>query len=343
MASQNGGILKRKIQRLGASSLIVTLPKEWARRHGIKVGDILNLYDEGDKLIIAPDGTPIELRLGFNLAHSSVEKHAGKLAMCGYVFGFDKIDFFSNKTIKPDFVRRLAEVADLLPGTRIERKGPAWVQVQMGEKEGDLTSVLVTYGRGISRILSRLSGHLQGTIRLSREDLDAEYATLQRLNYRLLRIANSTRSFDNLHEKQCRYLVSASNLIGLAADAVYKLGLDLLTMTQYLSEDEKNRLSFILQLLEVAITTVVLSLDPPSIKKAEESYWKVKSILDLEGQLEEVVSSASAAFAYLLAKMIDVARIVEISEYIMLCHALITKFKEDPNEILEAFNGGFKL
>ena len=328
----NNGILRRKIQRLGASSLIVTLPKDWARRHGINVGDILTLYDEGDKLIIAPEGNKLELRLGFSLNHTSVERHAGRIMLCSYVFGFDKVSFVSSKPIKQEFVSRLEQVSKKLPHTSVVRVHDRRVDVDLGEKQGDLAKTLVTYGRSISRLLSRLSGYLNGKIKLTREALDAEYASLERLNYELLRIANSKKSIDHMNERQCRYLVSASNLIGLAADAVYKLGVDLITMIDYLSEDEKQRLSFILQILEVAVTTVVLSLEPPSIKKAEESYWKVKSILDLEGQLGEVVKNSSAAFAYLLAKAIDIARIIEISEYIMLCHALISKFKIDPDQ-----------
>jgi len=328
----SNGILRRKIQRLGASSLIVTLPKDWARRHGINVGDILTLYDEGDKLIIAPEGNKLELKLGFSLNHTSVERHAGRIMLCSYVFGFDTVTFKSSKPIKQEFVSRLEQIADKLPNARVVKVNDRRVDIDLGEKQGDLAQTLVSYGRSISRLLSRLSGFLNGRIQLNREDLDREYESLERLNYELLRIANSKKSIDHMNERQCRYLVSASNLIGLVADAVYKLGVDLLTMINYLSEDEKQRLSFILQVLEVAITTVVLSLEPPSIKKAEESYWKVKSILDLEGQLDEVIKNSSAAFAYLLAKAIDIARIIEISEYIMLCHALISKFRIDPDQ-----------
>jgi len=35
----------RRVQRLGSSSLVITLPKEWTRRLGIKPGDQILLYD----------------------------------------------------------------------------------------------------------------------------------------------------------------------------------------------------------------------------------------------------------------------------------------------------------
>ncbi len=331
--SNNGSPLRRKIQRLGASSLIVTLPKDWARRHNVKVGDAVSIYDEGDKLVIVPEGGGLEINLAFSLNHVGVERHVGRILLCAYTFGFDKVLFYSSKPIKPDFDARLRRVLDKLPESRSARPSDRIVEVDLGGKDGRLEDILVTYGRSIARMLSRLSGLLMGKIELTREDFAREYSGLERLNYKLLRIANSTRAIDNLEEKQCRYLVSASNLIGLVADAVYKLGIDLLGMIDSMTSEEKERLAFLLQVLEVAVSTVVLSLNPPSVKKAEESYEKVREILGLEGQIADIVQGASPAFAYLLARIIDVARIIEISEYIMLCHAVITKYGESPDKL----------
>ncbi|MEB3807217.1 MAG: AbrB/MazE/SpoVT family DNA-binding domain-containing protein [Desulfurococcales archaeon] len=328
MPGQNGGSLKRKIQRLGASSLIVTLPKEWARRNKVKVGDMLHIYDSGDKLIITPENASVKISLEFNLSHFSVEKHSSRITLCTYVFGFDNIKFKSSKNIKEHIIERLSRMEDLLPGTRISLVEKHVIDIDLGEKDHDLLNLLMEYGRSISRVLNRLSGFLQGKVDLTKEDLDIEYSNLLSTNYLLLRTANSLKSIDILEDKQARYMVSATNLIGIVNESVYKFGVDLLYMIDHLSKNEKERLAFLLQVLEVAVSTVVLSLEPPSVKKAEESYWKVRSILDLEGNLKEVIEEDSPAFAYLLAKIIDIARIIDIAENVILCHALITKFNE---------------
>lgn len=328
MAGHNGGSLKRKIQRLGASSLIVTLPKDWARRNKVNVGDMLHIYDDGDKLIIAPENASLKVTLDFSLSHFSVEKHAPRITLCTYVFGFDKIIFKSNKKIKEPVIDRIGKMEEMLPGTRIQVEEKQRIIVDLGEKSEDLLDLLVDYGRSISRVLNRLSGFLEGKVHLTKEELDMEYENLLRLNYRLLRTANSVKTTDIMEERKARYMVSASNLIGMVNDSVYKFALDLLYMMGNLSESEKQRLSFLLQVLEVAVSTVVLSLEPPSVKKAEESYWKVRSILDLEGNIREIVENDTPAFTYLLAKIIDIARIIDIAENVILCHALITKFNE---------------
>ncbi|WP_408960685.1 AbrB/MazE/SpoVT family DNA-binding domain-containing protein [Natrinema sp. 74] len=48
---------KRKIQQLGSSTLAVTLPADWARKHGATKGDELLLQrDEiGGSLLLVPD------------------------------------------------------------------------------------------------------------------------------------------------------------------------------------------------------------------------------------------------------------------------------------------------
>ncbi|MCE4617810.1 MAG: AbrB/MazE/SpoVT family DNA-binding domain-containing protein [Desulfurococcales archaeon] len=332
MAGQNGVSLKRKIQRLGASSLIVTLPKDWARRNKVNVGDMLHIYDDGDKLIIAPENASLKVSLEFSLSHFSVEKHAPRITLCTYVFGFDKITFKSNKTIKDPVIDRIGRMEHLLPGTRVSVEEKQKIIVELGEKDRDLLDLLVNYGRSISRVLNRLSGFLEGKVHLTKEDLDLEYNNLLQLNYLLLRTANSVKTTDIMEERQAKYMVSASNLIGIVNDSVYKFGLDLLYMIDYLKPSEKQRLAFLLQILEVAVSTVVLSLEPPSVKKAEESYWKVRSILDLEGNIREIVENDTPAFTYLLAKIIDIARIIDIAENVILCHALITKFNETGKE-----------
>ncbi len=45
---------RRKIQKTGSSSFIVTLPKDWIDSIGIKPGDYVLVYEHGSKLIITP-------------------------------------------------------------------------------------------------------------------------------------------------------------------------------------------------------------------------------------------------------------------------------------------------
>ncbi|MFH1669816.1 MAG: AbrB/MazE/SpoVT family DNA-binding domain-containing protein [Candidatus Woesearchaeota archaeon] len=44
--------MKRKVNRVGQNTLTVSLPADWVRKQGIKVGDVLNLEEEGRGLCI---------------------------------------------------------------------------------------------------------------------------------------------------------------------------------------------------------------------------------------------------------------------------------------------------
>lgn len=50
----DASVMRRRIQRLGGSSLIITIPKSWARKIGLKVGDDVVIVNEGDHLRIYP-------------------------------------------------------------------------------------------------------------------------------------------------------------------------------------------------------------------------------------------------------------------------------------------------
>ena len=333
MARRNGrngngqNLLYRKIQRLGASSLIVTLPKDWVRRHGVKVGDILTVYDEGDKLVIAPNGESYKIKLRFGLNHTHVERHMGRIVLCSYVFGLDKVTFYTTKSIKKEYLEKLEALRELLEDINVSH-GNGLIEIEMPKYNTLLIDMLVQYGREISRLYADYARMLKTGTPMLRGELEARYKHLMRLNYKLLRIANSVKSINKMHERKCRYMVSASNLIGIVADSTYKLGLDIISVIDKLSADEKERLAFLLQLMEVAISTTVNSLKPPSVKKSEESYIKVKTVLSMEESMSDIVSESSSAFAYLLAKIIEIARIVEIAEHIMLCNAIYEKYNE---------------
>jgi len=57
-------VAPRKLQRLGLSSLVVTLPRRWVEAHGLKPGDLVYVIDEGDRLRIVP-AQPSEARRSY--------------------------------------------------------------------------------------------------------------------------------------------------------------------------------------------------------------------------------------------------------------------------------------
>jgi phosphate uptake regulator len=84
----------RKIQRLGSSSLVVTLPKNWARKNNLRPGDPIYMVDEGGHLKIVPgtDKKPcvyeeVASKLTRNLREVGIEK----AAKCAYLNGYQSL------------------------------------------------------------------------------------------------------------------------------------------------------------------------------------------------------------------------------------------------------------
>ena len=151
------------------------------------------------------------------------------------------------------------------------------------------------------------------------------YNDIMMLNYRILRLLNKMKPMNHREEKRVKQLSAALSLLGIVADASLKLISLLRRMSGNLTSDERERLSFLLELAEIATATIVSSVEPPSIKKAEDAYWKIKNILDLEDHIPEIISDSTPQYAYLLSRIIEIARILEVAENVLLCMALTEK------------------
>lgn len=109
------GITKRRIQRLGGSSLIVTIPKNWAKKIGLSVGDEVVVVDEGDHLRILPPNSRLVRTLGSaNVRLVSYVKKLDPetLVDCAYKRGYDKLIIElpkSNGVNQSEIVERLSD------------------------------------------------------------------------------------------------------------------------------------------------------------------------------------------------------------------------------------------
>ena len=321
-----GNPIMRKVQKLGASSLIVTLPRDWTRRHRVNVGEVVYIYDEGDKLVISPQGRVKPAGLTFKLHSSILAKHMGKICLCAYLFGFDGVHVLSSSPIKEPMLRRIESILSSFADGRIEAPSPYEVLVEYGEPGEDAISLLASLGKSAGALLGRLARDLASGSEIDVESYEEEYRRLMELNYRLLRSTSTLHTVSVVENRLHRIVQSVSSVIGLIADASYKLALDVATLRPRLAPDEAERLSFLLQILEVAVATIASSIEPPSVKKAEEAYWKIRQILEFEGNLADIIEGGSNAFAYLLGKIIDLARLAEVAELGLLCYTLIRKY-----------------
>ena len=88
------GVEKRKVQRLGTSSLVVTLPKNWVRQINLKPGDMVYVVTEGNTLRIIPGELPPGREDSvpeIDLTRPDGGKIASHLVVCMYVLGYNNV------------------------------------------------------------------------------------------------------------------------------------------------------------------------------------------------------------------------------------------------------------
>jgi len=174
MAALQQGSEVRRVQRLGGSSLVITIPKQWARRMSIKPGDEVAVIDEGDALritpleIIARDGRVLKIKL-----NGVIERIGyGNIALCAYSLGYAGVSLEWNvKSIKVDYDYVVSEL-EKLPFTDYVEARPGRVIAAFKSDEGGSALNLKMLGYLINEVME--SG------RARKEDVEASIARVLR-------------------------------------------------------------------------------------------------------------------------------------------------------------------
>ncbi len=181
-------VTRRRIQRLGGSSLIVTLPKSWARKIGLRVGDEVVVVDEGDHLKILPPNSKLVRTLGsayVRLAGYVKGIDPGLIAYCAYTRGFDRLvlELPKSNGLTPQAVASRLEKSPYILDARADYAGFT-VEAAIDEAEEYTPKHLKTVASIVADLLAKAS---KG--RLSEADLDTGLARVNEILDGLVRSA----------------------------------------------------------------------------------------------------------------------------------------------------------
>ncbi|RRJ30462.1 phosphate signaling complex PhoU family protein [Halocatena pleomorpha] len=110
----------RKIQLTGGSTFTVSLPKRWAKEHGLESGARMHLYPHSDgSLLVRPDPTNNgDREITLTVDHRS-ETDIVQTVRAGYVSGFDKIALVATGGIDDTQRRAVTRTVDGLIGLEV--------------------------------------------------------------------------------------------------------------------------------------------------------------------------------------------------------------------------------
>lgn len=112
----------RKVQKVGASTLTVSLPKDWVMRRGIKQGDQVFLQEEGATLRIVPAPAYAQPTKAEYLVDADLCDKPGMLELVivgNYVLGRDRIQIRSSGRLASEHLAETREAARRLMGVGI--------------------------------------------------------------------------------------------------------------------------------------------------------------------------------------------------------------------------------
>lgn len=118
--------LKRTIQKTGASTLTVSLPKGWAEKNGVRKGSELFLIEEPDGSLVLSATAAEQKRESFDLSLSDVstKEELKRKFYAAYIAGFDSIRVHSASRITPEYRKIVLQETKRLIGMEITEETP---------------------------------------------------------------------------------------------------------------------------------------------------------------------------------------------------------------------------
>jgi len=104
---------KRRVQKTGSSSFIITLPKEWVDSVKLKSGDYVIVEKYGDKLVISPPRfEPLTLKANVRVYSGIDSQQVLRMLLAAYIAGYNVISVVFDKNI-PGLAKFVSEVKSI--------------------------------------------------------------------------------------------------------------------------------------------------------------------------------------------------------------------------------------
>jgi phosphate uptake regulator len=154
----------RKVLEMGGGTLLVSLPKEWTRKNGVKKGGILDVSElSGRKLLVQPIGEAESAPREFVVSYPGDDLNQVTNDITGaYLLGYDVIRIDGKKTITREDRTKLKSTLGRLVGLEIMDEDSKRMTVQFLLE----SSAIVP-----EKIVRRMSGLLEGMLRDTEEAL----------------------------------------------------------------------------------------------------------------------------------------------------------------------------
>jgi phosphate uptake regulator len=123
--------MKRRVVEQGGLTLMISLPRKWAKKYGLKKGDEIELAERGKELLLST-AKGVEEETSTTVEVKDPEKFMGRVVVTPYKFGYDKIEVrYSDASVVPKIYKYLQTVM----GFEVVEQGTNYMKIEVVAKE----------------------------------------------------------------------------------------------------------------------------------------------------------------------------------------------------------------
>ncbi|MCX8195650.1 MAG: AbrB/MazE/SpoVT family DNA-binding domain-containing protein [Acidilobaceae archaeon] len=286
------GVEARRVVKLGQSSLVVSLPKRWADRVGLKAGDIVLVISEGENLRLRPVRRREELEIKVRGKEAALVSY---VVPCAYVLGYERAVFEAGVPL--DDLRKAVE---RLPGAvmNFREEGGVEVKIAVDLDKLSVKELLRKNSSLSSQIALLLSRALEGSAEQEElESLKSQSYSLRSLGKRFL--------YAKLSEGKRSISFFAITLISLGwlVDSI------MLELAEHAMREGVRNRNLAETAMRISELPLLASSLPPSLRKSLELMEKATSIEgELRGERDPIA-----------ARLLDVVKVFKIMGASAVC------------------------
>ncbi len=311
-------VAPRKLQRLGLSSLVVTLPRRWVEAHGLKPGDLVYVIDEGDRLRIVP-AQPSEARKSyrFDAYKLAMPQLASAALTCLYVNNLNDV-IVDLKGMGEEGLRQLKQTSMRLLGLEVTQLDSerASVRIVLDDSRADPKMAIKGLGSAVGNIAELLRRASSGEA-LGSDEVEVATAELLKYQHLIMRHVVSSVS-EGVIDTRVQGTIVGTAVLGVVGNVL----LEALRLAQRWSL-RSSRVAEVAGQLRDLIPMVSAMVAQPSVKRLHEASL---TALSLSAWLEDLLgSSQDPKEAAVLSKVDDAVRDLMIVFSAILCSAVLSE------------------
>ncbi len=318
----------RRIQKTGGSSYIVTLPKEWIERNGLKKGDQVNIkITEENELLISP-GKEIEKTKEIELKFKGENyEHILRILISTYISGFKIIKIKGNEKLDENIIKAVEKFRNLVSGYEIVDEKVNEIVLQ------DISNPLELLPDKLLERMYNLTENMvrdsyitikNNDIKLGKEivnrdlQVDKIYLTISRQLFHKLRSPSSIEGFDTTTIENIRFVAKSLERISDHAVNIASLAGEFKNIRENVFDDFFNQTLNLLKSSYLSFENHNAEMANEIIDKIEENVSKIRDFIRKEKRIDTVYFSLLDSIIRILRYSQDICETAINDKYLKL-------------------------